>query len=120
MIAYKAGPTSTAAGTKGVFKIYDIVLTHATNKELGYFVVSFKQLPPPTSGVETIKKESSWKQIGQSIQIINNTNGIIKLYDTIGRLVLSKNVTKNETVDLSSLKGIYVVQFNNERSKIFL
>ncbi|MEA4936520.1 MAG: T9SS type A sorting domain-containing protein [Paludibacter sp.] len=120
VIAYKAGPTSTAAGTKGVFKIYDIVLTHATNKELGYFVVSFKQLPPPTSGVETIKKESSWKQIGQSIQIINNTNGIIKLYDTIGRLVLSKNVTKNETVDLSSLKGIYVVQFNNERSKIFL
>lgn len=119
VIAFKAGPTSTGSGIKGIFKIYDIVMTHATNKEMGYFVVSFKQKADQT-GVQNSSVNVSWKQLGKTIQISNDAQGTLKLYDTVGRNVLSTNVKANETVDLSAYKGIFIVQLNNERAKIIL
>ncbi len=44
VIAFKAGPTSTAAGAIGIFKIEDIVLTGGANTEKGYYVISVKKV----------------------------------------------------------------------------
>lgn len=120
VIAFKAGPTSTASGTVGIFKIHDIVLVKPENKELGYYIVSFKQLKSATS-VSKTNIEKQWKQTGKLIQLSSESAGVFNVFNTMGKLVFTKNATQGEVIDLSAYNtGVYIVEYNQVRSKIIL
>ncbi|OQB31322.1 MAG: hypothetical protein BWY08_00561 [Bacteroidetes bacterium ADurb.Bin174] len=122
VIAYKAGPASTAAGTIGLLKIFDIVMINNINKELGYFVVSFKQLKSETeSGLAKVDVSKDWKQYGKQIRITNVAeNNIFNVYSVTGKLMFSKVVQVNETIDFSNLSGVYIAKFGNQTAKVVL
>jgi hypothetical protein len=122
VIAYKAGPASTAAGTIGLLKIFDIVMINNINKELGYFVVSFKQLKSETeSRLAKVDVSKDWKQYGKQIRITNVAeNNIFNVYSVTGKLMFSKVVQVNETIDFSNLSGVYIVKFGNQTAKVVL
>ena len=60
-------------------------------------------------------------QYGKQIHITNVAeNNIFNVYSVTGKLMFSKVVQINETIDLSDLLGVYIVKFGNRTAKIVL
>jgi endonuclease I len=66
--------------------------------------VSLSIYPNPASNMISIKGA----ELGSKVEI----------YDTIGRKVLSSKIVKNNTIDVSELKGIYLVNITSQEKKI--
>ena len=66
--------------------------------------VSFMIYPNPTSNIINIKGVA----LGSKVQI----------YDALGRKVLSSKIDINNTMDVSELKGIYLVNILSQEKRI--
>ena len=99
-----SGPNITKKTLADLYYLPDgIVLGEEDIKELEAL---FEVYPVPVSSTLTIQSSSA-------------INGIVELFDNSGKLIFTKVLDGDKTLDLSDLsKGIYVLKFTNEEGTI--
>lgn len=117
VIAYKGAASSLAAGVVGIFKIKDIILPVPANKELGYFVLTFKQLST-TTAINTVIEQKTWTIRNRTF--LSSEGGMLNIVDASGRRLIQKRVEADSSVDLSDLNGFCIIEFGGKAAKVIL
>jgi len=121
VIAFKAGPTSTAAGAIGIFKIEDIVLTGGANTEKGYYVISVKKVRSISVSLNTQSvPQNMWVVKDKSVYNTQSYSGQINIYDITGKLIIQKDLQVGDCINMSGFKGIFLIKSNVGSQKIIL
>ena len=121
VIAFKAGSTSTAAGSIGIFRIEEIVLTGGANKEKGYYVISVKKVQSTGSSLHTpFATKNIWVVKDKSVYNTQSYSGQVDIYDITGKLVIQKNLQAGDYINMSGFKGIFLIKSDVGSQKIIL